>query len=268
MMRAGKILICLACGLALNAILHAKDMTPIERMNAVRHAKNKTLTDNPYISVVTRNVFGLNPSLPITQDVTPQKITPNGIMNIFGTRQVLFKVTRPGQPSKEQSYILSEGQRQDDIEVTHIDEQAGVVTFNNRGVIQEIPLTKSPDITTIAPAPAPPPVRTFSPVPNTSVDSGGGAVFGFGNRLNRNRSLNNNSSASGVNPRANNPFMNPSTSSATPQGLPPGMSAEDQAVLVTANHVDAVQRNDPSAVLYPPTQFDQEAGIVPTPPSP
>ena len=45
---------------------------------------------------------------------------PNGIMSIFGQLQVLFKVAIPAkaeQPAKDESYILSEGQRQDEIEV-------------------------------------------------------------------------------------------------------------------------------------------------------
>ena len=64
-------------------------------------------------------------------------------MSIFGQLQVLFKVAgtaKPGQPAKDDSYILSEGQRQDEIEVIHIDEKASLVTFNNHGTVQEIPL--------------------------------------------------------------------------------------------------------------------------------
>src|SRR6185312_2468136 len=71
-------------------------------------------TDNPYTPIVTRNIFGLVPipvgPPPETAPATPPpKITPNGIMTIFGKLQALFKVagvTKPGQPPKEESYVL------------------------------------------------------------------------------------------------------------------------------------------------------------------
>ena len=104
---------------------------------------------NPYAAVVARNIFGLVP-IPVSNAAEelpppepPPKITPNGIMSIFGKLQVLFKVPgKPvaGQPAKDESYVLCEGERQDEIEVQKIDEKAGTVTFNNHGVIQELAL--------------------------------------------------------------------------------------------------------------------------------
>jgi hypothetical protein len=144
--------LALGLGLALaapfTARLRADDATAIP---------GNALPDNPYASVVARNVFGLVPPPPPppppdpTVENPPPKITPNGIMTIFGQAQVLFKVlpvTPPGQPQpnpapKEQSYMLALGQSQDDIEVVKIDinaGKAGSVTFNNHGVTQEIPL--------------------------------------------------------------------------------------------------------------------------------
>ena len=142
MKRLGKIVVCLASGLVLNAGTRAND---------------SVLPNNPYAPIVVRNIFSLNP-VP-TNDVNatpvepPPKITPNGIMTIFGHLQVLFKVAgtaKPGQPAKDESYILSEGQRQDEIEVTQIDEKASLVTFNNHGTVQELLLVKA----------NPPPVNT------------------------------------------------------------------------------------------------------------
>ncbi len=75
--------------------------------------------------------------------VPPPKITPNGIMTIFGKLQVLFKVAgpaKPGQPPKDESYVMCEGDRQDDIEVQKIDENSATITFNNHGVVQELAL--------------------------------------------------------------------------------------------------------------------------------
>lgn len=186
MKRTGKIAICLVSGLALNAALRAADTVP---------------PGNPYAPLVTRNVFGLNPPIPVDANPVepPVKITPNGIMSIFGRLQVLFKASNPpaaGKPAGETSYILSEGQRQDDIEVTHIDEKAGVVTFNNHGIVQELPLTKTPNLT----APVTESLASGNnPASGLAGDNSGGnnnpIPFGgrFGNRNRGNRNSGDNS---------------------------------------------------------------------------
>lgn len=106
---------------------------------------------NPYSPVVSRNIFGLVP-IPVadpaslTPSTPPPKITPNGIMTIFGKVQVLFKVAQPaagGQPAKELSYTLCEGDRQDEIEVKKIDEAAATITFDNHGIVQTLELAKA-----------------------------------------------------------------------------------------------------------------------------
>jgi hypothetical protein len=104
-------------------------------------------TNQPYASIVLRNVFGLNPPMAgnaaAMPDKPPPKITLNGIMTIFGQLQALFKVSgaeHPGPPAHEACYILNERQSQDDIAVMHIDAEAGVVTFNNHGVVQDLSL--------------------------------------------------------------------------------------------------------------------------------
>jgi hypothetical protein len=133
MMCLQKMAVCLAGGLALNANIYAD---------------NVVMPHNPYSPIVTRNVFALSPPPPPEAEQPlsdpPPKITPNGTMSIFGQRQVLFKVTaasKPGQPVKDAFYTLGEGESQDGIEVTHIDENASMVTFNNHGIMQEIALT-------------------------------------------------------------------------------------------------------------------------------
>jgi hypothetical protein len=107
--------------------------------------------DNGFAAIATRNVFGLqhesSASAHPVATAPPAKITPNGIMTIFGRSQVLFKVsapTLPGQPPlKEQSYILGEGERQDDIEVRKIDLKSAVITVSNHGFIQDLLLAAS-----------------------------------------------------------------------------------------------------------------------------
>jgi len=109
-----------------------------------------TPADNPYLPISARNVFGLAPipsSAPV--DVAPTvpraRITPNGIMTLFGNAQVLFKVLEApvaGQPpAVEQSYVLAVGESHDGIEVKKIDEASAIITFDNHGIIQEIPLS-------------------------------------------------------------------------------------------------------------------------------
>ena len=104
---------------------------------------------NPYQTIIKRNIFGLLP-IPVVDPASqlpppepPPKITPNGIMNIFGRLQVLFKVAvkpLPGQPAKDAAYVMSVGERQDDVAVVKIDQPDGIITFNNHGTIQELPL--------------------------------------------------------------------------------------------------------------------------------
>jgi hypothetical protein len=142
----GKISLGLAAALVLNQAVRADDAAPASQdAAAVSPAAGQ-----PYGTIVMRNVFGLVPipPPPPPPDTTPPpdpppKITANGIMSIFGQLQALFKVTlppKPGQQPKETSYMLSEGQRQDDIEVEKINEKAATITFNNHGTEQDIPL--------------------------------------------------------------------------------------------------------------------------------
>ncbi len=127
---------------------------------AAAHAEVAPLADNPYAAIVSRNAFGLvpiptNPPVDPTPKVAPPKITPNGIMDIFGNLQALFKAplpAKPGQPPHDESYVLSVGESQDDIAVTKIDKVAGIITFNNHGEVQELPLVTGVATSSAAPA--------------------------------------------------------------------------------------------------------------------
>jgi hypothetical protein len=247
MKRLGKIAMCLAGGLVL--------------LNTDLYADNRASSNNPYEPIAARNIFGLNPpQAPAPVDTTPPAtITPNGIMTIFGgTPQVLFKVAvppRPPEPATDKSYILSEGQRQDDIEVTHIDEKAGIVTFNNHGVVQEIPLVKAPPITT------PTPVVMNSGIlggMNPGYAARGAAPGGYGGPggpegVNVGRFGNNpgqNSNAAGYGGNSSGPAR-------------PQLSPEEQMIMIAAQHAQAQQAGDPIAKIFPPTELDQAAGVVP-----
>lgn len=82
----------------------------------------------------------------------PLKITLNGIMDILGRPQALFKVLPEGfsnGQARRKFYILGEGQRQDDIEVLHIDMKTGRVVFENHGMIQSIILANTSTLSTL-----------------------------------------------------------------------------------------------------------------------
>src|SRR5690348_4330674 len=123
-----KIIVCLASMLAFCAGLRADDL-----------AMNSGAQDNPYAAIVTRNVFNLNPPVVDTNpvvDTSLPKIVPTGIRSMSGRLEVWFKTTpqgKGGQNAKEQYYVLNEGVGQDDIEVMHIDDKKGIVTFKNHG---------------------------------------------------------------------------------------------------------------------------------------
>ena len=137
----------IAVALLLTAVARAQDAPDAAVPDA-------TAADKPYASIVARNMFGLLPMPPPDTNPPappvdpPPKITPNGIMDIFGRLQALFKVAvkpKPGQPPKDESYVLSEGERQEDIEVIKINKADGLITFNNHGTIQELPLIVAKD---------------------------------------------------------------------------------------------------------------------------
>lgn len=235
--------------------------------NTGLYADNRVSANNPFEPIAVRNIFGLNPpQAPAPVDTSPPAtITPNGIMTIFGgTPQVLFKVAvppRPPEPATDKSYILSEGQRQDDIEVTHIDQAAGVVTFNNHGVVQEIPLVKAPPITTPTPVvmnsgfvpPGAPYGGYRGPGDGTSLPPGNGPDQGSNMGNNSGNFGGNTGNASGANYGAN-----PGSAPATPQ-----LSPEEQMIMIAAQHAKAQQEGDPIARIFPPTPLDDAAGVAP-----
>jgi hypothetical protein len=234
-------------------------------------ADDTVLTGNPYAVVAVRNIFGLNPPAPVNAtpvDATPPpKITPNGIMSIFGQLQVLFKVTPVGKapkPGGDDAYILSEGQRQDDIEVVKINEKAGIVTFNNHGTVQELPLVAATATTGAAPAAAAGanPALTFRPagVPtlpgnnynNRALGAGAGGRFGGGTAGTQNSggAGNNNLGAFG-----------------TPSGITtpgyhqegPSVDPAAQQVIIEALRQHYQNQGDSTALILPPTDLTPPA---------
>lgn len=226
--------------------------------------------DNPYGPLVARNVFGLNPPTPPPPpgpDTPPPKITPNGIMTIFGHLQALFKAVDapPGQAAKEKSYILAVGQREDDIEIVKIDDKANIITFNNHGTIQDLPLVPGAANTGATPSLGAPPGGIPLPM--------GAPINRFGNPMMRRPSPPFGGAAA-------NPAMNPANNNnpailgagpaymGNPNNQGNALSPDDIMALTAAQHSKAIQENNPAAPLFPPTRYDHEAGIPDMPPPP
>jgi hypothetical protein len=274
MKRFGKAAVCLAGGLALNASLRAADPA----------SANNPLPDNPYATVAVRNIFGLIPPAPppTLEEETAKnlpKITPTGIMTVFGQSQVLFKVaagaaTKARQPAKEEFYILRKGQRQDDIEVIKIDEKNSLVTFDNHGTTQELPLANAPDSGAFASSP-PGPGNPGMPGPGnpgmTRGRRGGGGNSGPGGFTQfgagpGGRSGGMGNGAPGFNSGAGNGANNGMDFGGSTQGRiyqpeASTMTPEESQIIIVAQHLKAIQENNPTAPLYPPTAIDSQAGI-------
>ena|SRR5450432_2514543 len=228
MNRCGKIAIGLAGGLALNMVASADDVV---------------LPGDPYATVVARNIFGLNPPPPPgpPQDATPPpKITPNGIMTILGEVQVLFKVAgtpKPGgPPSADESYILSEGQRQDDIEVVKIDEKNSIVTFNNHGETQQLPLVVTQPSSTPSPGLAGGPGAAggrFNPGGGPGARPRGNGGGGYGGSSANSGGQGNSGNANDSSNLSNVPTRS-NTFNAASQ-IPEGMTPEVQTIAIEAN---------------------------------
>jgi hypothetical protein len=117
-----------------------------------------------YAEIPERNLFGLKPPPKIQQnDPPPQipKIVLTGITTILGNKRALMK-TQPqpaggkqGEHAKELSLILTEGQREGDIEVLQIDEKAGSVKVNNSGTVMTLTFEKDGAKLPATPPPAP-----------------------------------------------------------------------------------------------------------------
>lgn len=237
--------------------------------DAPAKSDSASTSDNPYQSIVTRNVFGLNPippSVPQTQPAgpPPPKITLTGITTIFGPAEALFKVAgvvRNAGPPKEESYIFTEGEAQDDVEVTKIDTEKNVVTFMNHGVQQQIALADGVASGGNAPSSAPSwpgqnnfgrfGTRRLPPALQEQMRQRQQG-FGGGNGFNPNGyNPNGGVSPSGYSGGYNNNYgaaANPASN----------LSADDQAALIAAERAataDPVLKN----ILPPTPQYDDQA---------
>jgi hypothetical protein len=212
-------------------------------------AGDLAMSGNPYSGITERNVFALVP-IPTNSPVSevpladpPPKITPNGIMSIFGKLQALFKVTpKPpaGQPAKDLSYVLAEGERQDEIEVVKIDGVKRIITFNNHGTMQELALVDAPKQTVPTPGPI---TGGANPGAMIGASAGGGVTLPAGgggagtSLLGRSKGRGGNAESGGLDPNALAQALTSATSGTTTQNKADELSPEAQVLMMEANRI-------------------------------
>ena len=236
-------------------------------------------SNNPYQGIVARNLFGLKPppALPSPEDTKPPppSIILTGIMTGFGGKRALFKTTppatKPGEQVKEQSYMLSEGQRDGEIEVLEIAEQepgTWYVKVKNFGTITNLTFEKNGAKLAAAPPPPginpatgiPTPVQTGAPNPFTPAGAAGGFNKGLPPRSIRVPTTGGAQIAppTGSTPQpatgfapAPTPSINPSTQ--VPVRPQAALTREQDAVLTELERDQ--HRNDMISELLPPTSL-------------
>lgn len=131
---------------------------------------------SPYQGIVDRNVFGLKPPPPppdpeLVKPPTP-KFDLTGITTISGIKRALLKArppARPGEAAKEQSYMLTEGERQGDVEVVQINELTGIVKVKCGDAVLSLDFTNNAAKAVAAAPPPPMPGAPGAPPPGFGV---------------------------------------------------------------------------------------------------
>lgn len=220
---------------------------------------------NPYQAISERNVFHLNPpppppAPPETKAPTP-KIFLTGITTLGGSKRALLKTLpqgKPGEAPKERSYMLTEGERQDDLEVLSIDERGGIVRVTYAGDSVSVNFKDNAVASTTPAAPGPGGPGAPGAPANRNIPPGA-LLPGF---------------HPGAPPAvpgaagmpAPNPFANAAAPSPTmgaggmgmaPAPAAPPITAEQQAVLIEMNR--EIQKTvDPEAPPFPPTLLSEQ----------
>jgi hypothetical protein len=250
----------------------------------------------PYAGIVDRNAFGLKPPPPPPDPETtkppPVKITLTGITTILGNKRALMETPPPAgkpgeQPKGKQSYILTIGQREGDIEVLDIDEKSGSVKVNNSGSI--VTLTFEKDGAKLPTTPAPGAAGAVPPIPGIPGPASATAPFnsrgGSSGFTLPTRTLRTTPTPGVVNPGTINPAAGMGVTVPPVPGLNAGqaraqqitdqiagqqqntMSPEQQMLMIEAER--EANRNNPKFPPLPPTPLSQGAeGAAPgaTPP--
>ena len=234
---------------------------------------------DPYQAIVDRNVFNLRTNNPADdkanepQKQPPPKITLSGITTMLHPKVAMMKAmvpAKPGEPGHEESYMLSEGQRDGGIEVLKIDEIAGTVKVDNQGTVQVLDFINNgampangggpPGRGGMSPRPGLPTPGLLRQIPTRTLRLPSNPNF---------PSIPANPQPGDPGPAADSPPAAPVNNfpqygSPQPPEHPP--SAEEQTLLLEANRAAMLDAGDPMAKIMPPTELtSQVTGQQPEP---
>ena len=263
----GKIAFGLAGGLMLNAALRAQELS----------STNNPLPNNPYAEIVVRNVFDLKPPIDPKAEEDAQKakdlpkIDATGIQSFPGMPpQVLFKTSgggMPGKPAKDKYYCLAEGQMEDEIEVTKIDSENAIVSFNNHGTEQDIPLVPPGSSESGGPSGGGPdggtnPGNPFGRGLNGAGTTDAGGIIHFAGRgPKRPQGMANNANYNAGGPTGPNVGLNFGGIQGQNRIYQPqatGMTPEESALMMALQKQQAIDSGSPEAKLFPPGPLDKD----------
>lgn len=245
-------------------------------------------TENPYQAIIDRNIFGIKdppppPPPPGSEKPAPPGLILTGITTVNGRAQALLKTAaaaaKPGgQATPEQSFILSQDQREGDLHVLAIDPKASVVKVRYAG--QDLTLDfekngpKLPSTPPPGPAPGVPgaqPRLPGAPGASPTLPTFGGAPLPA-NSASPLRSIPTRSTRTTANPSAAVPLGgtgNPlgfqggvgtpnyarGVAQVQPSTPQPVLNPEEQEIVTEAHREYYKAQNDPRAALLPPTRF-------------
>src|SRR5256885_12530737 len=140
MIKAGKLIGCtLSASVLFCSFMRAATPAPGTSPNETAFSASGS-SANPYQGIVDRNVFGLKPpplpAAPPEAPKPPVNITLTGITTVLGKKRCFITVTtspKPGAPAAPTSMMLTEDQRDGEIEISHIDPEKGVVGLKQGG---------------------------------------------------------------------------------------------------------------------------------------
>ena len=232
-----------------------------------------------YQGIVDRNVFNLRPPpapvnpADLVKKEAPPKVTLDGITTILGKKITFLTVppTKPGTPA--QTLMLAEEQAEDEVEVTQIDEKAGVVKIINHGEAQTldfdhngtkpeapppagmpgrpvtIPPIPAPAPANVQPAPFPNVIRPLRTLPTRSA----GPFGGGGGQM-------------GGEPMGGGTMAPMNAGIAAQNQAAAGLSADEIDTIIEAQRYKAIQENDPIANILPPTAYTPDVKNAATAP--
>jgi hypothetical protein len=221
--------------------------------------------DNPFQSIVDRNVFGLKPPPPPPAPPEPPKpplppIALTGIMTGIGKKRALLEVIMPAKPPdqpKKTFPTLGEGDQEGEIKVIKIDEKANMVELTLMGVLTNLTFSAK------APTAAPPPATAGQPVPgipspiNTGFNPAAANPAVMQQRSLPGRPLRSNNPAQGGTgtPQGGAAYGQPQANAESQTQNAPQLTRDESALIIEAERERLRQSGDPLANLMPVTHL-------------